>query len=108
MAKVKRKKMSAGEAVKILANESKVTKSQLGILFNAITNIEHLVKDYIALFEQYVQYTKDGKGFIKKMEQLVKEKVDASKANEQTNEGNTNRDSQNKESRTERVRAQEG
>ena len=104
----RKNKMTTGEAVKILANELKVVKENLQRMYQYTQQLEYMIKDYSALFEQYVQHTKDGKSFIKKMEKLIQEKVDEQKANEQADGQDTDGDKQDKGVRSEGVRAQEG
>ena len=100
--------MSTGEAVKILANETKALKANIETLYKAYQRLDYMVKDYSALFEQYIQHTKDGKSFIKKMEKLMKERLDEQKANEQADGQDTERDKQNEGVGTEGVRTQAG
>ena len=110
MAKTKKKnnKISAGEAVKILATESKMMKAQLRDFGEALYRVDNVLRDYIGLFEQYIDHTKDGKSFIKKMEKLIKERLDEQKENEQTDGSDTDGDSQDERVGAEGVRAQEG
>ena len=108
MAKRKPQKMSTGEAVKILANESKLTKDNMNVLGQNIQRLDMLQRDTIALFERYIEHTKDGKSFVKKMEKLVKERIDEQKANEQADGHDTDGDKQDEGVGTEGVRTQEG
>ena len=108
MAKQKRSKMSTGEAVTILANESKLIKTQIRDIIDAISRQDLILRDYIALFEHYIEHTKDGKSFIKKMEKVVTERVNEQQANEQVDGRDTDGNSEDKGGRAEGVRAQEG
>ena len=108
MAKQKRSKMSTGEAVTILANESKLIKTQIRDIIDAISRQDLILRDYIALFEHYIEHTKDGKSFIKKMEKVVKERINEQQANEQVDGRDTDGNSEDKGVRAEGVRAQEG
>ena len=108
MAKQKRSKMSTGEAVTILANESKLIKTQISDIIDAISRQDLILRDYIALFEHYIEHTKDGKSFIKKMEKVVKERINEQQANEQVDGRDTDGNSEDKGVRAEGVRAQEG
>ena len=104
----KKNKISTGDAVKILANESKQTQNNLSILWQNIQRIDAMTKDVMALFEHYIEHTKDGKSFVKKMEKLVEERLSEQKANEQANGQNPDGNKQDKGVRAEGVRAQEG
>ena len=108
MAKQKRNKMSTAEAVTILANESKMIKTQISDIIDAISRQDLILRDYIALFEHYIEHTKDGKSFIKKMEKVVKERVNEQQANEQADGRDTDGNSEDEGVRAEGVRAQEG
>ena len=100
--------MSTGEAVTILANESKLIKTQIRDIIDAISRQDLILRDYIALFEHYIEHTKDGKSFIKKMEKVVKERINEQQANEQVDGRDTDGNSEDKGVRAEGVRAQEG
>ena len=100
--------MSTGEAVTILANESKLIKTQIRDIIVAISRQDLILRDYIALFEHYIEHTKDGKSFIKKMEKVVKERINEQQANEQVDGRDTDGNSEDKGVRAEGVRAQEG
>ena len=104
----RKNKITTSDAVKVLANELKVVKENQQRIYQYTQQLEYMVKDYSALFEQYIQHTKDGKSFIKKMEKLIQEKVDEQKANEQTDGQDTDGDKQDKGVRSEGVRTQEG
>ena len=106
--KPKKAKMNTAEAVKVLANEVKIIQTRLYDMFNSLQQLDLLVKDYIALFEQYIQHTKDGQEFVDKMQALVEETVNAQKKDEQANEENTDGDSEDERVGAEGVRAQEG
>ena len=114
MAKQKRKKpkMSAGEAVKILANETKSIKQEL---FNG----HQMSRDFFSLFELYVEWKGDGDEFLKHVKKTVKDRqdsqkqsvkdiIDGQKTDEQVNERDTDGDKQNERVGTEGVRSQEG
>ena len=104
----RKNKMSTGEAVKILAFESKQAKEEIINLKSVIHTLRLQLMDYMALFERYIQHTEDGDEFIKKMTKLVEEKANEQKANEQADGQDTNGDKQDKGIRSEGVRAQEG
>ena len=88
-------KMSTGEAVKILANESKQMKAQILNMFEAMQRTDMIVRDYAALFERYIEHTEDGDAFVSKMKKLIEEKVeDDKKANEQSDNEDTDGDKQ--------------
>ena len=108
MAKRKPQKMSTGDAIKVLANEMKAHRQNIEMIYEHMKKIDYMIKDYSALFEQYVQHTKDGKAFIEKMEKLIQEKVDEQKTNEQADGQDTAGDKQDEGVRSEGVRAQEG
>ena len=98
-------KMTTGEAVKILANEMKIVQQNQTNIYQILQNHDYMIKDYSALFEQYIQHTKDGKSFIKKMEKLIQEKVDEQKANEQADGQDTDGDKQDERVGAEGVRS---
>tara|TARA_R110002020_G_scaffold90572_1_gene220607 strand:+ start:78 stop:395 length:318 start_codon:yes stop_codon:yes gene_type:complete len=102
----KKNKMTTGDAVKILANEMKAVKENINIIFQSFQQLDYMVKDYSALFEQYIEHTKDGKSFIKKMEKLIEEKVNEQKANEQADGLDTSGDIKDERVGTEGVRTQ--
>tara|TARA_R100001463_G_scaffold53478_1_gene104499 strand:+ start:172 stop:489 length:318 start_codon:yes stop_codon:yes gene_type:complete len=102
----KKNKMTTGDAVKILANEMKAVKENIHIIFQSFQQLDYMVKDYSALFEQYIEHTKDGKSFIKKMEKLIEEKVNEQKANEQTDGLDTDGDIKDERVGAEGVRTQ--
>ena len=104
----RKNKITTSDAVKVLANELKVVKENQQRIYQYTQQLEYMVKDYSALFEQYVQHTKDGKAFIEKMEKLIQEKVDEQKTNEQADGQDTAGDKQDEGVRSEGVRAQEG
>ena len=106
--KTKTPKMSAGEALKILANESKQIKENINVMWQNIQRLDVIQKDTIALFEHYIEHTKDGKSFIKKMDKLIKERLDEQKANEQADGQDTEGDKQDETVGAEGVRTQEG
>ena len=108
MTKRKPKKMTTSDAVKILANESKQIKTNLDMLWQNQQRLDVTQRDTIALFEHYIEHTKDGKAFVKKMEKLVKERMDEQQANEQTNGQDTAGNKQDKKVGTKGVRTQEG
>ena len=93
--------MSTGEAVTILANESKLIKTQIRDIIDAISRQDLILRDYIALFEHYIEHTKDGKSFIKKMEKVVKERINEQQANEQVDGRDTDGNSEDKGVRAE-------
>ena len=97
MAKRKQPKMSTGDAVKILANESKQMKSQILNMFEGMQRLDMIVQDYAALFERYIEHTEDGDAFVDKMKKLIEEKVDEQKANEQADGQDTDGDKQDEE-----------
>ena len=96
MAKRKPTKMSTGEAVKILANESKQIKQQILVMFENMQKIDMIVRDYAALFERYIEHTEDGAEFVEKMKALVEENVNAEKENGKTNDKDSKGDKQDK------------
>ena len=112
MAKRKKTKMSTGEAVKILANETKVIKQE-------IFHNKQVARDFFSLFELYVEWKGDGDDFLahvkktvkdrqEEQKQSVKDIIDGQTANEQVDEGDTDGDKQDKRVGAEGVRAQEG
>ena len=105
----KKNKMSTAEAVKILANDSKQTKNQLQMMYDAFSRLDGTLRDYISLFEHYMKFTKDGDDFVKHMQKLVEEKVaNEQKTDEPTDEKDTVGDNQDKKVRTARIRPQQG
>ena len=111
----RKNKMSTADAVKILANEMKIMKQNQEVVIEQINYQDLMIKDYFSLFERYMEHTKDGASFIKKMEELVKrkkkeieEKNNEQKANESVDEENTDGDKQDERVGTEGVRSQEG
>ena len=102
----KKNKLTTGDAVKILANEMKAVKENINIIFQSFQQLDYMVKNYSALFKQYIEHTKDGKAFVKKMEKLVKERVDEQKANEQADGRDTDGDIKDERVGAEGVRAQ--
>ena len=104
----KKNRMTTGEAVKILANESKDMKAHINMMFEAFNRLDSGLRDYISLFEHYMEFTKDGKDFVNHMQKLVEEKVNEQKANEQADGQDTAGDNKNKKVRTKRIRAQKG
>ena len=95
----RKNRMSTGEAVKILAFESKQAKEEIINLKSVIHTLRLQLMDYMALFERYIQHTEDGDEFIKKMTKLVEEKANEQKANEQTNGNDTSGDKQDEKVR---------
>ena len=103
----KKNKMSAGEAVKILANETKLIKQEL-------FGTQQMARDFFSLFELFVEWKGDGEEFLKHVketvenknnqEQSVKDIIDESKTNEQADGQDTDGDKQNAGVRTERIR----
>ena len=101
----RKNKMTTGEAVKILANESKQAKAQLQMMYEAFTRLDRALRDYVSLFEHYMKFTKDGDKFVKHMEKLVEEKVaNEQKADEPTDGQDSTEDSKDKRVRTARIR----
>ena len=107
--------MSTADAVKILANEMKIVKNNQQVIIEQLNSNDMMLKDYIGLFERYIEHTKDGDAFVKKMKQIVDTKVkemkeakDEQQANEQVDGQDTDGDKQNEGVGTEGVRAQEG
>ena len=108
----KKNKMSAGEAVKILANETKLIKQEL-------FGTQQMARDFFSLFELFVEWKGDGDDFLahvkktvkdrqEEQKQSVKDIIDGQTANEQVDEGDTDGDKQDKRVGAEGVRAQEG
>lgn len=97
MAKRKQPKMSTGDAVKILANESKQMKTQIVSMFEAMQRLDAIVQDYAALFERYIEHTEDGEAFVEKMKKLIEERVDEQKKDEQADGSDTDGDKQDEE-----------
>ena len=97
MAKRKQPKMSTGDAVKILANESKQMKTQIVSMFEAIQRLDAIVQDYAALFERYIEHPEDGEAFVEKMKKLIEERVDEQKKDEQADGSDTDGDKQDEE-----------
>ena len=110
MAKTKKKKpqINTADAIKVLANDTKQMQGNIMTLWENIQKLDSMIRDVMALFEHYIEHTKDGKAFVKKMEKLVEERANAQKQNEQANEENTDGDSENEGVGAEGVRAQEG
>ena len=111
----RKNKMSTADAVKILANEVKIIKQNQEVMIEQINYQDLMVKDYISLFERYMEHTEDGPAFIKKMEELIKrkkkeieEKNNEQKSDEQADEKHTDGDKQDERVGTEGVRSQEG
>ena len=115
MTKRKPNKMSTGDAVKILANEMKIVKNNQQVIIEQLNSNDMMLKDYIGLFERYIEHTEDGDEFVEKMKQMVDSKVQKLKednneqqANEQVNGADTDGDKQDEGVGAEGVRAQEG
>ena len=103
--KRKQSKMSTSDAIKILANESKQMKTHVGTLFNGMTQIDKMLRDYVVLFEHYIEHTSDGQEFVEKMKKLVEEKVENDKkTDEPANEQDTGVNIKDKGGRTARIR----
>ena len=111
----KKSKMSTSEAVKILATEMKLVKETQQMIVNKVNQESLLLQDYVALFERYIEHTKDGDEFIEKMKKLVEkkqkefeEKKNEQKSDEQTDGEHTDGDSKDEGVGAEGVRSQEG
>ena len=93
-------KMTTGEAVQILANESKLMKHQL-------LGTQQMCRDYFSLFELYITWRGKSEDFLKHVQEVVaeqqKEVEDAQKANEQPDEEDTGVSVTDKKARTERI-----
>ena len=100
----RKNKMTTGEAVKILANETKEIKNNMNMMYDAYRRVDAGLRDYVSLFEHYMEFTKDGKDFVKHMTKLVEEKVNEPKTNEQPDGQDTTGDSKDKKVRTARIR----
>ena len=94
MAKRKQPKMSTGDAVKVLANESKVITHQL-------INTQQQMRDYFSLFELYITWKGDSEEFLKHVQETVeakqKEVADGQKDNESADEKDTGGSVKNEE-----------
>ena len=114
MAKQKRKKpkMSTAEAVKILANETKIIKEE-------VFKGQQMARDFFSLFELFLEWDGKAEEFLAHVKATVKERqenhnqsvkdiIDEQTTNEQVDEGDTDGDKQNEGVGTEGVRAQEG
>ena len=107
----RKNKITTGEAVKILANETKTIKEELFAT-------QQMSRDFFSLFELFVEWKGDGKEFLKHVketvedknnqEQSVKDIIDEQQTNEQVDGQDTDGDKQNEGIRTEGVRTQEG
>ena len=108
MAKRKKTKMSTGEAVKILANETKLIKQDM-------FQNKQVAHDFFSLFELYVEWKGDGDDFLahvkktvkdrqEEQKQSVKDIIDGQTANEQVDGRDTDGDKQNEGGGTERIR----
>ena len=99
--KPQRPKLSAGEAVKILANESKVMRAQ-------IISTQQMCRDYFSLFELYISWRGKSDDFLKHVQEVVDEKnkelENATEGNEQVDENDTGDSVTDKKVRTERIR----
>ena len=94
--------MSTGEAIKILANESKQMKQQILSMFEGLQRLDMIIRDYSALFERYIEHTEDGQSFVDKMKTLIEEKTtNDKKSNEQVDEENTDGDKRDEKVGTE-------
>jgi hypothetical protein len=94
----RKNKMSTSDAVKVLANESKVVTHQL-------INTQHQMRDYFSLFELYISWKGDSEEFLKYVQETVeakqKEVADGQKENESANEKDTGGSVKNEEVGTE-------
>ena len=104
----KANKMSTADAMKILAIESKQQKEGQALLAEHVQRLDILLKDYIGLFERYIEHTEDGDAFIEKMKVLIEEKTNEQQANEQPDGEDTEGDNENEEVGAEGGRAKEG
>ena len=96
MAKQKKKKpkISTGDAIKILANDSKLAKQH-------IINTQQMCRDYFSLFELYMTWKGDSEEFLKHVQQTVEERQkefeDGAKPNEPADEKDTGGSVKNEE-----------
>ena len=101
MAKMKRKKMSTGDAVKILANESKIMREE-------IFATREMCRDYFSLFELYITWRGKSEDFLKHVKETVEQKnkelEDEQKTDEPTDEKDTGISVTDAKVRSERIR----
>ena len=102
MAKNKKKQtnqMSTSDAVKILATECKILKEQL-------ISTQEFLTNYAQTLELYVDFKGDTEGFVKRMEEKIKEQNEQ-QADEQVNGRDTDGDNQDEEVGAKGVRSRE-
>ena len=63
----RKSKMSTGEAVKILANESKIAREQ-------ILGTQQMCRDYFSLFELYIGWKGDSEKFLEHVKETIEDK----------------------------------
>ena len=94
----RKSKMSTGDAVKILANESKIAKEQ-------IIGTQQMCRDYFSLFELYITWKGDSEQFLEHVKSTIEDKQkeveDGQKNNEQPDGEDTKVNIQNEEVGTE-------
>ena len=103
MAKQKQPKISAGEAVKVLANEVQQLKVMVQGLMKEHLGFKTNMQDFASVFDQYVHFNGNSDDFIKHLDKLLaeqKEKAEKEKqeednepkSNEQSDGGNMDAD----------------
>jgi len=103
----RKNKITAGEAVKILANETKTIKEELFAT-------QQMSRDFFSLFELFIKWQGKEDKFLEhvketikeQQEQSVKDIIDESKADEQVDGRDTDGDKQDEGVGTEGIRTQ--
>lgn len=86
MAKRKQPKINTGEAIKILANESKIAKEQIIIT-------QQTCRDYFSLFELYITWKGDSEKFLEHVKETIEEKQKDTDNEQENNEQPDEKDS---------------